>query len=222
MQSGTPLRPTVLQRLAAALYDHATAGLESEALGAHRRRLLQDARGHVLDVGAGTAANVPHYPPSVERIVLLDPDAGMLARAARRAGRFGERATVHLGSAEQLPFADGSFDCVVFTLALCTVKNVPAALSEAARVLRPTGRLLILEHVRSWDPRLARWQDRLAPLQRLFAGGCNPNRDTLSALRHAGFRVDGLEQFEELRMPYPIIRPLVLGSAPLGSSEVQG
>jgi ubiquinone/menaquinone biosynthesis C-methylase UbiE len=176
----------------------------------------------VLDVGAGTGANLPHYPPSVERIVLLDPDAGMLARAAVRAGAFGERASVHLGSAEQLPIDERSFDCVVFTLSLCTVKDVPAALSEAARALRPTGRLLILEHVRSRDPRLARWQDRLAPVQRLLAGGCNPNRDTLNALRHAGFEVDGLEEFDEPRMPYAIVRPLVLGSARFGSGEVHG
>ncbi len=137
----------------------------------------------------------------------------MLARAAARISSSQVNATVHLGSAQCLPFADASFDTVVFTKTLCTVKDVATALKEAARVLRPNGRLLVLEHVRSNDPRLARWQDRLAPLQRLFASGCNPNRDTLSAIRDAGFEFESLEQFDEPSMPFPIVRPLILGSA---------
>jgi len=137
----------------------------------------------------------------------------MLARAAARSAASHISANVHLGSAEHLSFADASFDTVVFTLSLCTVKDVPAALTEAARVLRPAGQLLVLEHVRSDDVGLARWQDRLAPLQRLFSNGCNPHRDTLSAIRQAGFDFDWLDQFDEPRMPLPIVRPLLLGSA---------
>jgi ubiquinone/menaquinone biosynthesis C-methylase UbiE len=209
----SPLRPSLFQRVAAGLYDRSTARLEHEALGAHRRRVLDQAQGQVLDVGAGTAANLPHYPSTVEHVVLLDPHPGMLARAAARSAASRVGATTHLGSAEHLPFADSSFDTVVCAFSLCTVKNVPAALKETARVLRPAGRLLVLEHVRSRDPQLARWQDRLAPLQRLFAGGCNPNRDTLTALRQAGYEFDWLEEFDEQRMPLPILRPLLLGSA---------
>jgi ubiquinone/menaquinone biosynthesis C-methylase UbiE len=211
----SPLRPSLFQRVAAGLYDQFTARLEQEALGAHRRRVLQQAHGHVLDVGAGTAANLPHYPSTVEHVVLLDPHPGMLARAAARAASLHVSATVRLGTAEHLAFADAAFDTVVCTLSLCTVKDVPAALTEAARVLRQAGRLLVLEHVRSEYPGLARWQDRLAPLQRLFSNGCNPHRDTLSAIRQAGFDFDWLDQFDEPRMPLPIVRPLLLGCATL-------
>jgi ubiquinone/menaquinone biosynthesis C-methylase UbiE len=207
------LRPSLFQRVADGLYDQFTARLEREALGAHRRRVLREAHGQVLDVGAGTGANLPHYPPTVEHVALLDPDPGMLARAAARSAASRVSATVHLGSAEHLPFPDASFNIVVFTLSLCTVKDVSGALIEAARVLRPTGRLLILEHVRSRDPRLASWQDRLAPVQRLIADGCNPNRDALTALRQARYEFAWLEEFDEQRMPLPIVRPLILGSA---------
>ena len=137
----------------------------------------------------------------------------MLVRAAARAASSRVNASVHLGSAERLPFNDASFDTVVFTKTLCTVKDVATALKEAARVLRPNGRLLVLEHVRSQDPRLARWQDRLTPLQRFFSNGCHPNRDTLRAIRWAGFEFEELEQFDEPSMPFPIVRPLILGSA---------
>jgi ubiquinone/menaquinone biosynthesis C-methylase UbiE len=208
-----PLRPNFLQRLTAARFDQFTSGRERQGFGALRRRLLQPAHGNVLDVGAGTAANLPHYPAAVEHVALLDPHPGMLARAGSRSASSHVDATVHLGSAECLPFADASFDTVVFTKTLCTVKDVATALNEAARVLRPNGRLLVLEHVRSNDPRLARWQDRLAPLQRLFASGCHPNRDTLSAIRDAGFEFDWVEQFDEPSMPLPIVKPLIMGSA---------
>jgi ubiquinone/menaquinone biosynthesis C-methylase UbiE len=160
--SGVPLRPNLLQRLTAARFDQFTARREQQGFGALRQRLLQQAHGQVLDVGAGTAANLPHYPVVVEHVALLDPHPGMLARAAARAAGSRVNATVHLGSAERLPFADASFDIVVFTKTLCTVKDVGTALKEAARVLRPNGRLLVLEHVRSNDARLARWQHRLA------------------------------------------------------------
>jgi len=213
LADGVSLRPNLLQRLMAARFDQFTARREHQGFGALRRRLLQQAQGQVLDVGAGTAANLPHYPVAVEYVALLDPHPGMLTRAAARVASSGVNATVHLGSAERLPFADESFDSVVFTKTLCTVKDVATALKEVARVLRPSGRLLVLEHVRSQDPRLARWQDRLAPLQRLFASGCNPNRDTLSAIRVAGFEFEWLEQFDEPRMPVPIVRPLILGCA---------
>ena len=210
---GAPLRPNLLQRFMAARFDQFTARREQQGFGALRQRLLQPAQGNVLDVGAGTAANLPHYPVAVEHLTLLDPHPGMLARATARAASLHINATAHLGRAERLPFDDASFDTVVFTKTLCTVKDVATALQEAARVLRPTGRLLVLEHVRSQDPRLACWQDRLAPLQRLFASGCNPNRDTLSAIRAAGFDFEWLEQFDEPSMPFPIVRPLILGSA---------
>jgi len=207
------LRPNVLQRVLAAMYDRFNAAVEETALSARRRTLLSNARGSVLDVGAGTGANLAHYPSTVDRIVLIDPDPGMLARAALRLPIPGVSVEVRLGSAESLPFHDQEFDAVVFTLSLCTVNAPSEALAEAARVLKPGGRLLVLEHVRARDPKLARWQDRLAPVQRVIADGCNPNRDTLQLIRQAGFRFEWLEEVVEKQMPLPIVQPLIVGSA---------
>jgi ubiquinone/menaquinone biosynthesis C-methylase UbiE len=114
--------------------------------------------------------------------------------------------------AEALPFEDASFDTAVFTLVLCTVPAPNAALAEAARILRPGGRLLFVEHVRSRHPGLARWQDRLERPWRFLGDGCHCNRDTAATIEASAFTV---EQLEHGRMPKspPIVRPLVYGRA---------
>jgi SAM-dependent methyltransferase len=114
--------------------------------------------------------------------------------------------------AESLPFADGSVDTVVSTLVLCTVDAPDATMSEIVRVLRPGGRLLFLEHVRSDSPRLARWQDRLEGPWRRFAEGCRCNRPTVELIRGSGLTLDRLDQASWSLMP-PIVRPLVTGAA---------
>jgi SAM-dependent methyltransferase len=114
--------------------------------------------------------------------------------------------------AETLPFADGRFDTVVSTLVLCTVRDQPQALREIRRVLAPGGQLLFIEHVRSQDPRVARWQDRLNPLNRIVANGCNCNRSTLEAIRTAGFTLMDVFRGELQKAP-SFVRPLVVGSA---------
>ena len=114
--------------------------------------------------------------------------------------------------AEQLPFADGSFDTVVSTLVLCTVGDLSASLREIGRVLTPGGQLLFVEHVRAARTRLARWQDRLHEPWRRFAYGCHCNRDTAAALRDNGFEVGSMEQHRWRGMPR-IVQPLVVGRA---------
>lgn len=116
--------------------------------------------------------------------------------------------------AEQLPFEDESFDNVVCTLVLCTVADPPRALAEVRRVLKPQGRLLFIEHVRSEDSRLARWQDRLQGPWAWFGCGCQCNRATVESIRAAGFSVADLRH-ENLSKAPRIVQPLVVGAAAL-------
>jgi ubiquinone/menaquinone biosynthesis C-methylase UbiE len=198
--------------LRAALYDKLGEGAERAGLAERRRELLSSARGRVLEVGAGTALNVPHYPIDVEKLVLVEPDDAMAARLRRRLATARRDARVVSATAESLPFEDDSFDTVVVTAVLCSVKDLERSLSEIRRVLRPGGRLLFAEHVRADDrPRLARWQDRLNRPWRVVVG-CNCNRRTLEAIEGARFELEEVRR-EQLPKAPPIVGPLVIGRA---------
>jgi ubiquinone/menaquinone biosynthesis C-methylase UbiE len=156
---------------------------------AQRRRLLADAEGVVVEIGAGTGLSFRHYPAGLQ-VLATEPDPHML-KAARRAARTADaKLTLEQAPAEALPLGDASVDTVVSVLVLCSVADQAVALAEANRVLKPGGRLLLLEHVRAADPTLARRQDRSERRQVRFAGGCHPNRDTLRAVAAAGFDTD--------------------------------
>ncbi len=176
----------------AAAYGRMAAGMEAGPIGAARRALLVDARGVVVDLGAGIGLNLPHLPRAVTGVHLVEPDPHMLRRLETHRP---EDATVHRAGAERLPLGDASADTVLATLTLCTVTDLAAAVSEIRRVLRPGGQLLVLEHVRSLDPRLAGWQDRLHRPWRWFGAGCTINRDTTAALAVGGFDTAGLTRF---------------------------
>ena len=197
-------------RLVPALYDAMNEKLEEGWAGEKRRELLTRACGRVLEVGVGTGRNLRHYPRDVDAIVALDPSAGMLERARRRAAEAGRDVRFVRGSAAELPFADDEFDTVVSTLVLCSVPDQAQTLRELRRVLKADGQLLFLEHVRWDDPERARWQDRLEGLWTKVACGCHPNRDTLAAIRAAGFSVDAPERGHLPKAP-PIVRPYVAG-----------
>jgi ubiquinone/menaquinone biosynthesis C-methylase UbiE len=203
-------------RLFAALYDRMLAGTEEAGLRDRRRALLASARGRVIEIGAGTGANVGLYPDAVTELVLTEPEEPM-ARRLRAKAAGDRRVRVVDARADALPFDDGAFDTAVCTLVLCTVPDVERALAEIGRVLAPGGRLLALEHVRADEPGLARWQDRLTPVWRIAARGCHPNRDTAAALELAGFAVEQLDHGELPKTP-PIARPLIaaVATAPSG------
>jgi SAM-dependent methyltransferase len=216
-------RPSLRQRIGAAIFDRAVRSREERLFAKRRRRLLEAARGRVLDVGAGTGANLPHYPRDrVGQLVLLDVHRGMLARARHRAVELGWQVELHEASAQRLPFPDASFDTVVFTHALCTIPDPASALREAHRVLKPGGTLLALEHVRAQDPGLAAWQDRLTPVWKLLASGCHPNRDTRWSIEAAGFVVDWVEEGPDREMRPALIRPqlLALARRPLNAGDL--
>jgi SAM-dependent methyltransferase len=198
-------------RALAAIYDHIGRRAES-VLAPYRAELIAHARGRVLEIGAGTGFNAAHYRADVEELVLTEPSPAMLARAERRARATGRRVHAVRASAERLPFDDASFDAVVSTFVLCSVDDQAQTLAEIRRVLTAGAPLLFLEHVRSDEPRLARWQDRLERPWGLVAFGCHPNRRTRDRIKSAGFVFDAFERRDLPRSP-PLVRPAIMGRA---------
>lgn len=180
----------------AALYDRQFRALERSWLGERRAGLLRDLKGDVLEIGAGTGANLPHYRQAA-RVVATEPDPAMRRRLVRKAAQATVPVEARDGPAEPLPDPDGTYDAVVYALVLCTVSDPGRALAEARRVLKPDGRLIVLEHVRG-SGRLATWQDRLDPLWSRVGAGCHPNRETRGAIERAGFTFDRAEDFQPL------------------------
>jgi ubiquinone/menaquinone biosynthesis C-methylase UbiE len=190
----------------ATAYDPATRPLERAILGERRARLLTALDGYVLDVGAGTGANLP-YLQKASRVVVAEPDPAMRRRLASRLAGAPVPTELTSDAAERLRYADGSFDAVVFTLVLCSVSSPDRALAEARRVLRPAGRLIVLEHVRG-SGSLARWQDRFTPVWSRLNAGCHLARDTFAAIERAGFSFDRAEYSD----PFPrwvLARPML-------------
>ena len=197
-----------------ALYDRALKKTEDSGLREMRRRTLAAASGRTVDLGAGTGANLRLFPETVSELVMVEPDPHMLKRLRAKAGEGGGRAEVVAASAQDLPFADASFDTAVFTLVLCTVPDPAAALAEAALVLRPGGRMLFVEHVRSGEVGLARWQDRLERPWHFLGDGCHCNRDTVATIEASPLTLERV-RMDSLPKSPPLVRPLVLGEATL-------
>jgi ubiquinone/menaquinone biosynthesis C-methylase UbiE len=195
----------------AALYDRMMRRGEERSMGRRRRELAANARGRTLEIGAGTGANIPHYPSGVEELILAEPFEPMRRRLERKLRESGRPASTLDASAEAIPLEDESLDTVVSTLVLCTVDFPQLALAEVARVLRPDGQLLFIEHVRSHSPRMARWQDRLETPWRHFGAGCRCNRDTIASIAAAGFSTEHEE--EQWQGVPPIVAPLAIGRA---------
>jgi ubiquinone/menaquinone biosynthesis C-methylase UbiE len=198
-------------RAFAALYDRGLKATEENGLREMRREVLSQASGRTVDLGAGTGVNLDLYPEAVSELVMVEPDRHMIKQLrAKAAGRGGVE--ILEASAQALPFADDSFDTAVFTLVLCTVPDPELALREAARVLKPGGKLLFIEHVRAEDAGLAGWQDRLEKPWRFLADGCHCNRDTVAMIEASPLKLERVESGELPKTP-PIVRPLVRGSA---------
>jgi ubiquinone/menaquinone biosynthesis C-methylase UbiE len=194
------------------LYDPLLAAGERMGMAARRQALLSAARGSVLEIGAGTGLNLRHYPADLHNLTVTDPEGPMVRRLTDRVSASGRPAEVVPAPAEALPFPDAHFDTVVSTMALCTVADLPRALGEISRVLTRDGQLLLIEHVRSPDANVARWQDRLHRPWRAFAYGCHCNLDLSAALRQAGFDASALHTGRWRGMP-SIVQPLLTGRA---------
>jgi ubiquinone/menaquinone biosynthesis C-methylase UbiE len=199
-------------RIFAAGYDSFMGPPEKAVLRGHRKALLDRVKGRVLEIGDGTGANLPFYGGGIEELVITEPEEPMARRLERKLGDYPLATRVVRARAEELPFEDERFDFVVSTLVLCTVDDPARALREIHRLLKPNGQLLFVEHVRSDQPRLARWQDRLHGLQVRVGHGCHCNRRTLESIKGAGFSIAELEH-DTLRKAPPIVRPLTVGAA---------
>ena len=213
-----PMRDSVglNERMFAWYYPFVVGLAERAGLREIRRTLFCRAEGRTLEIGAGTGLNLPHYTPAVSELVVTEPNSHMLAHLRLRLGSdrlaVGAWQLVQTG-AEVLPFEDCCFDTVTAAFVQCTIPDPATALAEIARVLRPGGRLLFLEHVRAPEgSRLGRFQDLVEVPHRYVAAGCYPNRRTETVLRRSALRVEQLEHGSQPRSS-PTVRPMIFGSA---------
>ncbi len=195
------------------LLDAVTSRYDRAGLAAERRRQLAPAAGVTVEIGAGTGANLPHYPAGLPRLVLVEPDVFLLPRLRRKAAAY-PAAEVVRARAEALPLPDGSADTVVSTAVLCSVADPAAAAAEIRRILRPGGRLLFYEHVLAGDEALARRQHRWARPWGMLSSGCHPDRDTLAVIA-AALGIAELRQTQWPNAP-ALIRPVITGVATRG------
>lgn len=199
-------------RAFSALYDRGIKATEEAGLREMRAELVAGARGRVVELGAGTGANVELYPDSIGELILVEPDPHMIKQLRGKVAASGRVATIVEAPAERLPLESASCDTAVVTLVFCTVPDPRAAIAELTRVLKPGGKLLFIEHVRADDPKLARWQDRLERPWRFLADGCHCNRDTEAMISASSFELGEVEH-GELPLALPLVKPLVRGSA---------
>ncbi|UCH41203.1 MAG: class I SAM-dependent methyltransferase [Gammaproteobacteria bacterium] len=200
--------------LTAFFYDSFMAKTEEACLREWRHRLLEQVSGDVLEVGAGTGANIRFYSGDVTRLVLSEPDRHMRKILKQQVDIHGPgNVSIIGGTAEQIESEDESFDYVVTTLVCCSVTNLKTCLSEFRRVLKPGGRFVFLEHVAAADgTSRRRWQNRINPIWKTFMGNCHLNRETEQAIVAEGFEIIGIER-ESMRKAPPIVRPTIRGIA---------
>ena len=200
--------------LFARFYARMSEGAEDKGAAEHRRKLLADLTGRVVEVGAGNGLNFGHYPASVDEVVAVEPEPLLRQLAQEAAARAPVRVRVVDGTADALPLDDASVDAAVCSLVLCSVPDQARALAEVRRVLRPDGELRFYEHVIARDRRYARFQRVVDVVHPHVSGGCHVTRDTLSAIGKAGFEVTDLSRFRFAPALFAVgSAPRILGRA---------
>jgi ubiquinone/menaquinone biosynthesis C-methylase UbiE len=167
--------------------------MRQATFAAYRKRIVPAAEGRVLEIGVGSGLNLPFYSERATQLIGLDPSATLLSMAGKATDRIARRVELLKGSAEAIPLDPKTIDTVVITWTLCSVPDVTGALREMRRVLRTDGRLLFIEHGRSPDADVRRWQDRLTPLWKRIGGGCHLNRPVPELIASAGFHIERIE-----------------------------
>ncbi|MGV2830535.1 class I SAM-dependent methyltransferase [Myxosarcina sp. GI1(2024)] len=151
--------------------------LSDSNLALHRREILADVTGEVLEIGFGTGLNLAYYPENIKNIVTVDVNPGMNKLAKKRIQSSSMTVDFQILDGENLPMTDKTFDSVVSTFTLCSIANVERALAEIYRVLKPGGKFFFVEHGLSNEPAIQVWQNRLTPIQKAIADGCHLNRN---------------------------------------------
>ena len=192
------------------LYDLLARRAERAGIGQLRHDLLADLEGDVIEIGSGTGSSLPYYERAT-RVVAVEPDASMARRLPAKVAEAKVPIEVISTRAQALPFPDETFDAAVAAFVLCSVEDQGEVLAEARRVLRPGGKLVVLEHVLG-EGGTARWQNRLTPLHKRLAGNCHLNRDTRAAVARAGFDVTEVEP-THLPGTHALVRPGIQGVA---------
>lgn len=213
--------------LTARFYDRLLQPVEAAGLRDWRQQTLSGLSGSVLEIGAGTGLNLPHYPISVSLLVLTEPDVNMRKRLKERVKSTSNgTCKVSAATAEALPFRDEFFQTVVGTLVLCSVSDPVRSLGEIRRVLSPGGRFLFIEHVAARETTSRRkWQRRLEPVWRMLGGNCHLTRSTERQIEVAGFRIEKIIR-EEGPRAMALARPVIRGSAvklePVSKDSIEG
>ena len=208
--------PTVKVRhpIVSRLYVGQAKKADKLGLAERRRQLLSSLSGRVVEIGAGAGTNFAYYPTTVERVVAFEPEPYLRKIAERAAEDAPVPVQVLYAPAEQLPVEDESLDAAVATLVLCSVADPERAIAELYRAIRPDGRLLFNEHVRSTSPRAARFQmtaDRLGWPR--VSGGCHLGRDTYALMRSAGFEIESVDRYSFRIPPLDPPKPHIIGTA---------
>lgn len=208
--------------LSSRLYDRFMRHCEEASLQGWRRELLADAEGTVVEVGAGTGANIEFYPQAVDRVILTEPDPYMRAQLGGRLEQMDtDRFVVDEHPVEQLEVQPGSVDTVVVTLVLCSVQDPLEALEAMYEVLRPGGALIFMEHVAAQRRGRHRMQRMIEPVWKLCAGNCHLTRRSGELIPRAGFQIERLDR-EEIDTFVPILRPAVRGVARRPGGDAAG
>ncbi len=167
--------------------------MQNKGNTSERAKLIPHASGTALEVGAGSGLNIPFYGCRIKKLYALDPSVELWKMGQKWVMKATFPIESLATSAEAIPLGDTAIDTVVTTWTLCTIPDAAKALLEMMRVLKPGGTLIFIEHGWSPDPHVRAWQDRLTPLWRRFAGGCNLNRKIDELVTEAGFHVTQLE-----------------------------
>ncbi len=209
-----PMAEQVRHPIFARVYERLARIAEGRGGAEHRRALLRECRGRVIEIGAGSGANFAHYPATVSEVIAVEPESRLREHAREAAARAPVPVSVHDGHAGSLPCETGGFDVGVASLVLCTVPDQQRALAELFRAIRPGGELRFYEHVRAVRPgelRIQRIAD--ATFWPRIAGGCHLARDTRAGIEQAGFEIERCERFAFSPAPYLPPAPHILGVA---------